>query len=380
MTTDRPSPVVVLAAGGTGGHVFPAEALAAALIARGAKPVLITDRRGGNFGGVLGGLDLYTLRAGALTGVSRSVRLRNIFALALGFGQALSQLSRLRPQAVVGFGGYASVPTVLAAGIRGYRTVIHEQNAVLGRANRMLAKRVGHIATAFEQVDRVPAAAADRLIRTGMPVRPAFVTARAQAFRCAEGDEPFRLLILGGSQGAQVLSEVVPAAAGLLPPEFRQRLRISQQCRKENLADVRLAYERTGIAADLETFFQDVPQRLAAAHLVIARSGASTVAEIAAVGRPSVLIPYPFAADDHQSANARAMVDWGAAVMFHRGEFTPAALAGRIVELTRQPGRLAKMAERAAAFAIPDAGDRLADLVMGIGAGTQAGGGKERAA
>jgi UDP-N-acetylglucosamine--N-acetylmuramyl-(pentapeptide) pyrophosphoryl-undecaprenol N-acetylglucosamine transferase len=355
----------VLAAGGTGGHVFPAEALASALRARGARPVLFTDRRGGTFGGALADIEVCRIHAGKIAGLGIVARLLSVLELAAGFAQAFVRLRRLAPKAVVGFGGYASVPTLLAATVSGCRTVLHEQNAVLGRANRLLAKRVDCIATSFAQMSLLPALAAGaQVIRTGMPTRPAFARQRQHTYRPPDANEPIRLLILGGSQGARVFSEVIPEAVALLDPPLRQRLAISQQCRPETLDAVIAAYARLQVAADCAAFFEDVPERLAAAHLVIARSGASTVAEITAVGRPAILVPYPFATDDHQAANARALAQTGAAEVMDQQALNAGALASRLTELVTAPQRLAGIADRARAEGLPEASERLADLVI----------------
>ena len=359
-----PWPLIVLAAGGTGGHIFPAEALAVALAARGARTVLFTDRRGGSFGGALAGVEVCRIRAGGIAGLGIAARLRSIVDLAAGLVQAMLRLRRLAPDAVVGFGGYASLPTVLAACWLRCPSLVHEQNAVLGRANRLLAGRVDRIATAFETLARLPAAAAAKLVRTGMPVRPAFVGLERQAYQAPAADSAVRLLVLGGSQGARVLSTLVPAAIGLLPPDLRRRLAISQQCRPEDLDTVRNAYAELAIAADLATFFDNVPSRLAAAHVVIARAGASTVAELTTVGRPAILIPYPYATDDHQAANAHALEAAGAAVALKEAGLTAERLAGELEALLSAPDALAALAAKCRALGIPDAGDRLADLVM----------------
>ncbi|SUS03897.1 UDP-N-acetylglucosamine--N-acetylmuramyl-(pentapeptide) pyrophosphoryl-undecaprenol N-acetylglucosamine transferase [uncultured Defluviicoccus sp.] len=359
-----PWPLIVLAAGGTGGHIFPAEALAAALAARGARTVLFTDRRGGSFGGALAGVEVCRIRAGGIAGLGIVARLRSIVDLGLGLVQALLRLRRLAPDAVVGFGGYASLPTVLAACWLGCPSLVHEQNAVLGRANRLLAGRVERIATAFEKLAHLPAAAAAKLVRTGMPVRPAFAGLERQSYPAPAADGAVRLLVLGGSQGARVLSTLVPAAIGLLPSDLRRRLAISQQCRPEDLEAVRSAYAGLAVAADLATFFDNVPSRLAAAHLVIARAGASTVAELTTVGRPAILIPYPYATDDHQAANAQALAAAGAAVAMTEAGLTAERLAGELAALLGAPDVLAALAAKSRAIGIPDAGDRLADLVM----------------
>jgi UDP-N-acetylglucosamine--N-acetylmuramyl-(pentapeptide) pyrophosphoryl-undecaprenol N-acetylglucosamine transferase len=386
MTTVKSPPLVVLAAGGTGGHVFPAEALAAELKTRGANVVLFTDRRGdavgGAPGGVLGGVETRRIRSAGVAGKGLAARIRSTLELGLGLFQARSLLRRLTPQAVVGFGGYPSVPTMLAACFGGYHTLVHEQNAVLGRANRLLAGRVERIASAFEHPARLPAGAAGKIVHTGMPVRSAFAEIRGRSYPDIGTDGPIRLLVLGGSQGARVFGEVVPDAIGRLDERLRRRLLIGQQCRPENLEQAEAAYRRLGLDAELARFFNDVPQRLAAAHLVIARAGASTVAEITAVGRPAILIPYPHAIDDHQSANARAVADAGAAWVMAQPTFTPEALAERLRGLLAAPDTLRQAAERARTAGRPEAAARLADAVFDLIGSNGADGGakKERRA
>jgi UDP-N-acetylglucosamine--N-acetylmuramyl-(pentapeptide) pyrophosphoryl-undecaprenol N-acetylglucosamine transferase len=352
---------VVLAAGGTGGHVFPAEALASQLRERGIEPVLFTDRRGTSFGGTIA---VHRIRGGAIAGTSAWGRLNSVAALAAGFVQAGWALRRLRPAAVVGFGGYASVPTVLAARAAGIPVILHEQNAVLGRANRLLAPRATRIATAFETVRAVPKGCEDKLVRVGMPVRPAFVRLRDRGYQSPEPGGPIRLLVLGGSQGARVFGDVVPAAVDRLTARTRSRLAIAQQCRPENLATVEDAYRRIGVAAELASFFDDVPQRLSSTHLLIARAGASTIAEITAVGCPAVLVPYPYATDDHQTANAHALAEHGGAWLLPQETLTPEGLAGRLEELLAKPELLAAAAHAARAAGYERAAARLADLVL----------------
>lgn len=356
-------PTVILAAGGTGGHVFPAEALASALAARGIDPVLLTDRRGRSFRGAK---RIRTIAGGGIAGLGMAARLRSVAALGLGFFQALWHLRREAPRVVVGFGGYASLPTMLAAVMLGLPTVLHEQNAVLGRANRLLARRVHRIAVAFDQVAAMPKGAEGRAVRIGMPVRPAFATVTDAPYQAPVTGEPIRLLVLGGSQGAQIFSTLIPQAIALLDPALRGRLEISQQCRPETLDLTRAAYVDLGINADLATFFDDVPVRLAAAQLGIARAGASTVAELTAVGRPALLVPYPYAIDDHQSANARAIEEAGAGWMLPQATLTPAALAARLTTLLSTPDTLTTAAAAARRAGSADAAQRLADLVISM--------------
>ncbi len=363
MTAPR-AHLVVLAAGGTGGHVFPAEALAAELAGRGVRLALVTDRRGSALGGSLGAVETHRIRAGAIAGKGMVARLRNTPELAWGIVQARALLKRLAPDAVIGFGGYASVPTMLAAGFAGLRTAIHEQNAVLGRANRLLARRVGRIATSFEVAEGLPPDAAGKVTRTGMPVRPEVAAMRERPYPTLAGDGPVHVFVLGGSQGARVFSDVVPAAVGLLAETWRRRLRISQQCRPETQEDTRGAYGKLGVEAELFPFFADVPGRLVAAHLIIARAGASTVAECTAVGRPAILVPYPFAIDDHQTVNARCVDKAGAGWLMPQHAFMPEALAARLESLFGRPAALERAAGCARAAGRGDAAARLADLVF----------------
>ncbi|MGB0749434.1 MAG: undecaprenyldiphospho-muramoylpentapeptide beta-N-acetylglucosaminyltransferase [Magnetospiraceae bacterium] len=356
-------PLILLAAGGTGGHVFPAEALAESLLARGCRLALVTDKRGSAYGGRLGAMDTYRIRAGGIAGRSLINRLRAMVDLGLGVVQAFLLLARLRPAAVVGFGGYASFPTVKAATLRKVPTVIHEQNAVLGRANRMLAKSVSRVALAFPETKFAPADAA-KVQHVGMPVRPAILAAREAAYAAPEPGQPLRILVMGGSQGAAVFSAIVPQAVALLPEGQQQRLHISQQCRPEDLDKVTSDYAALSATTELRTFFEDVPDRLAAAHLVITRSGASSLAEVMVVGRPSILVPYPYAIDDHQTANARALGAAGGAWLLSGDAFTAQALADYLTQFLAQPETLAATAAVARGAGVPDAAGRLADCVL----------------
>ena len=308
-------------------------------------------------------LAVHRIAAAGLAGTGIAARARGVCSLALGYLQARRILRMILPAAVVGFGGYASVPAVLAAQRSGRPSVIHEQNAVLGRANRLLARRADAIATSFERVSALPATRA-RITLTGNPVRPAIAALADRPYLAPAPQAPFAILVLGGSLGARVFASVVPAAIAALDPALRQRIRLVQQCRRENLDATRAAYDALGMTVELAPFFDDVPQRLAAAHLVIARAGASTVAELAAAGRPALLVPYPHATDDHQTANAAALVSAGAAWLLPETEFTEAALAGRIAGWMNDPAPLATAAQRARSLGRLDAADRLADLVL----------------
>ncbi len=355
--------LVVLAAGGTGGHMFPAEALARELLARGFGVALVTDRRGQAFGEKLAGVELHRIRAGRL-GAGLVSKVVGIAELALGTLEASRLLRALSPAAAVGFGGYPSVPTMLAAARLGLPTLIHEQNAILGRANRLLAPRVKRIATAFADLGAVRDADRARIVETGNPVRPAVAALRGTPYRAPGADGPFEILIIGGSQGARVLSEVIPPAFARLAEPLRRRLRVTQQARAEDIEAVRRAHEASGVAVELATFFTDVPARLARAHLVISRSGASTMAELAMIGRPAILVPYLHATDDHQTANARALQKAGGAWVIPEPAFTPAALHVRLCELIEGTEQLTRAAAAAYALGRPDAARALADLVV----------------
>ncbi len=348
---------VVVAAGGTGGHFFPAEALAEELMRRGQRAVLMTDARSGGLASpVFEGRERFVLAGGGIAGRGMGRALQSVAALAAGTWQARRILARLRPAAIVGFGGYPCVAPVIASRFLADRPalILHEQNGVLGRANRMLCRRADVLALSFAGTARVPEGVRTEV--TGNPVRPV-ITAQPYTPPGAE----IRLLVIGGSLGARVFSDIVPPSLALLPATLRARLVVTQQCRAEDLDRVRAAHAVSGIAATLAPFFADVAGLLAGAHLVIARAGASTVAELAVVGRPAILVPLPSAIDDHQSANAAALGD-GAWVM-PQATATPSALAERLAELFGDPGALARAASAAARARRPDAAARLADLV-----------------
>ncbi len=358
MTEARP---VVLATGGTGGHVFPAEALAGELEARGVPFTLITDARGKQWKGALARRPIHYIHSASPTG-SLQRRLLAIFSLGIGLVDAWWKLGRIAPVAVVGFGGYASVPTMMAARLRRLPSMLHEQNAVLGRANRMVQGGASAVATSFAHTRYL--AANDRRARlVGNPVREPVRALGNATYRAPGIDRVIDILVFGGSQGAASFSQIVPEAILSLPAALRARLRLVQQCRPEDLERVRGVYGRAGIVAELAPFFADLPQRLASAHIVIGRSGASTVAELATIGRPSILVPYPYAADDHQTANARAFEAAGACIVIPHADFTVAALAGHLKALFETPQRLGEMAAAAHAAGRPDAAARLADMV-----------------
>ena len=356
---------IVVAAGGTGGHLFPAEALCAELLRRGRTVHLAVDARVEAFAERLPGVAVHRVRAGPLAGNPLGLA-RGLADLALGVFDARALLRRLSPAAVVGFGGYPSVPTMLAAARLGLPSVIHEQNAVLGRANRLLAPRASRIATGFPVTAGLRPADRGRAVHTGNPVRPAILAAGETPYRPPVPEGSIVLLILGGSQGAHIMSEIVPPALALLPEGLRARLAVAHQARPEDLDGATAAYRAAGIAAEVRSFFADVPERLARAHLAICRAGASTIAELAVCGRPAVLVPYPHATDDHQSANARAFAEAGAGWVVAQSALDPEGLAARLSQLFGDGAALAAAAGQARRFGRPEAARHLADLALAL--------------
>lgn len=361
MSENRP---IILAAGGTGGHLFPAQALAEALIARGHRVILVTDRRGLNFGEGLASLELHHVQAaGRKPGIKGLARM--VIKQGLGYLQSHALHLREKPLAVVGFGGYPSLPTVMAALHQHRPVILHEQNAVLGRVNRMLAAKAKAIGTAYPTLERVPVKAAPEY-QVGNPVRADIAQLHGQDYAAPTEDGPLNLLIIGGSQGATIFSEILPKAVERLPEHLRSRLAITQQARSADIEEARFAYAQINQKVELQTFFTDMPQRLASAHLVIARAGASTVAELTAAGRPAILVPYPSAMDNHQHKNAEQMVAQHAAWLMPQDGFTAEALATRLELLLTTPEKLVETAASARNAAHIDAADRLADLVLGL--------------
>jgi UDP-N-acetylglucosamine--N-acetylmuramyl-(pentapeptide) pyrophosphoryl-undecaprenol N-acetylglucosamine transferase len=354
---------IVLATGGSGGHVFPAQALAVELKRRNRDLALITDRRGISFGGSLGDIGTYCVHAAGVSGRGIAGRIAATAQLGLGFVEAYLILQKLRPAAVVGFGSYPSVPSVLAASFLSIPTVIHEQNAVLGRANRFLGQRASRIATAFESVSELGDASRTKVTWTGNPVRPEIVSVRDKPYPSFKDEGPLHLLVTGGSQGARVFATVVPAALATLKSSVQARLQISQHCRPEDQAAVLQAYRTAGIECEVSTFFDDMARRLADTHLLICRAGASTMAELTTAGRPAILVPYPHAIDDHQSENAARLCDAGGGWMIQEELFTPEVLSNRLNSLLSPPAKLDVAARCAANIGMPDAAARLAEIV-----------------
>jgi len=360
---------ILLAAGGTGGHMMPAEALDQELRRRGHATRVMTDSRGGAVPGLFEATPVYRLRAGGMTGGPLR-KAKAGLRLAANTLRARRLLKRSGARLAVGFGGYPAVSAVLAAQSLRLPTLLHEQNAVLGRANRLLARRASAIAVSFESTWRLPAGQTGRIHLTGNPVRAPLARMSDQPYPEPDPEARLRVLVIGGSLGARILSDVVPAAMARLPERLRGGLEVMQQCREEDLERVRAAYAEAGIPADLASFWRDLPERLDRAHLVIARAGASTVAELTAAGRPAILVPLAIATDDHQSANAAALEAAGGGWRIAQSDFTPARLAEHLEGLLAQPERLAAAGEAAGTLGRPNAAKALADLVealLGVG-------------
>ena len=358
---------IILAAGGTGGHMIPAHALAAELTARKIGVALITDERGARIPGLFDGVPVHILPAGRLTGMLGLWRTTR--AILSGRRQAKALYKEFKPDAVVGFGGYPALPALLAASARRISTILHEQNAVLGRVNRFLAGDAAAIATAYPEVDRLKAAHRDKVELVGNPVREAVARLGEAPLPPFDEVAPLKILVTGGSQGASILGTVVPAGLGLLEPSLRHRLQVVQQCRPDDIVAVRASYAALKIPAELMTYITDMPAKLAEAHLIIARAGASTIAELTAAGRPAILVPLPSATDDHQTANAREMAKAGGARMIVQDDFTPETLARQIEALAKDPEALANAAARSLSVGRPNAASDLADLVERIAGG-----------
>jgi UDP-N-acetylglucosamine--N-acetylmuramyl-(pentapeptide) pyrophosphoryl-undecaprenol N-acetylglucosamine transferase len=358
------APLVLLAAGGTGGHLFPAEALAVALAKRGVTVDLATDHRAAHY--KFPARDIHLIPSATVRGRNPIALAKTGITLALGMAKAWSLIGRIKPAAVVGFGGYPTVPPLLAASLRGVPTVLHEQNGVMGRANRALAARVTAIATSFPKLTRVDASLESKITFTGNPVRPMVIEAARIPYAAPAAGEKIRLLVFGGSQGARVMSEIVPKAVERIPAALAARLSVVQQARAEDIAEVQGTYAQLGVAAEVAAFFSDLPARMANAHLIVGRSGASTVAELSAIGRPSILVPLPHALDQDQFHNAGVLQQAGGAIRIEQRDFTPERLATEIARLAADPAALAAMARSAKSAGAPDAAERLAELVIKV--------------
>jgi UDP-N-acetylglucosamine--N-acetylmuramyl-(pentapeptide) pyrophosphoryl-undecaprenol N-acetylglucosamine transferase len=358
----------VLAAGGTGGHMIPAHALAAELKSRRHGVLLITDERGSRFPGLFEGVPVHILPAGRLGGGPIGW-LRAARSVLKGRGEAKRLYREHTPDAVVGFGGYPAFPSLLAASALHIPTVLHEQNAVMGRVNRLLAGDAEAIGVAFEQIDRLKPRYKAKAVLVGNPVREEIARLGEMPFPPFDEVAPLKILVTGGSQGASILSQIVPEGLGMLEPSLRRRLQVVQQCRPDDIERVRKQYTDLGIPAELMTYIEDMADKLADCHLMIGRAGASTIAELTAAGRPAILIPFAAATDDHQTANAREMVMAGGARAIKQENFTPDVLARQIEALAMDPVALNNAAARALSVGRPHAARDLADLVERVGKG-----------
>ncbi len=356
-------PCVLLAAGGTGGHLFPAYALAEELRRRNYLVDLATDMRGDRYGTGFPARKIHRIPSATLASKSPIAIAQTIWTLLRGIGTAVRVLREIRPSVVVGFGGYPTFPPLMAAKLRGIKTALHEQNAVLGRANRMLATRVDAVATSFERVEYLDGALTEKAWFTGNPVRDVVIQSAKRPYWAPDASEAVQLLVFGGSQGARFFSDTVPPALELLPPSLKTRMKIVQQVRQEDLERVRQAYSISGIRAEVAPFFANLPEIMANSQLVIARAGASTIAELTVVGRPSILVPLPHALDNDQLHNASRLAESGGAWCIEQGKLTPERLAAELQQLISTPSLLLEAAKAARAQGKPDAVARLADLV-----------------
>jgi UDP-N-acetylglucosamine--N-acetylmuramyl-(pentapeptide) pyrophosphoryl-undecaprenol N-acetylglucosamine transferase len=358
----------VLAAGGTGGHMVPAHAVAAELRSRGHGVLLITDERGARFPGLFDNVPVHVLPAGRLGGGPIGW-LKAAGSVIRGRAEAKRLYRDHRPDAVVGFGGYPAFPALLAASAMKIPTVLHEQNAVMGRVNRLLVSEAEAVGVAYDEIDRLKPRDRAKTVVVGNPVREEIARLGEMPFPPFDEVAPLKILVTGGSQGAAILSQVVPEGLGMLDPSLRRRLQVVQQCRPDDIERVRSQYAALGIPAELMTYIEDMAAKLGDCHLMIGRAGASTIAELTAAGRPAILVPYAAATDDHQTANAREIVKAGGARAIKQENFTPDVLARQIEALAMDPVALNNAAARALSVGRPHAARDLADLVERVGNG-----------
>lgn len=363
--TDGAGKLALIAAGGTGGHLFAAEALAAALKDKGFAIELATDYRAAAYAKDFPARQIHVLPAGTVRGGVLSL-FKTAFLLGFGTLKAVFLLLRRKPAVVAGFGGYPTFPPIVAAWLLRIPRVIHEQNAVMGRANRLLAPLATKIGTGYPNVLASSAGLAGRAVHVGNPVRAAVKDAASVPYEPLTPNGPLRLLVFGGSQGARVMSEVVPAGIERLAPDVRSRIQITQQCRPEDMDECRSSYRRIGVEAELASFFDDLPARIARSHLIIARSGAGTVAELAVLGRPSILVPLPHALDQDQLANASALAAAGGALLIRQDEFSAERLAKELSRFAAEPAVLSALAAAAQRMGRADAAERLAAEVARV--------------
>ncbi|MEM6812605.1 MAG: undecaprenyldiphospho-muramoylpentapeptide beta-N-acetylglucosaminyltransferase [Pseudomonadota bacterium] len=359
---------VLLSAGGTGGHLFPAESLAFDLIGRGYKVILVTDKRGAKFDSFADGIPTHVIQSGGLT-AGLVNKLKSTLLMGIGYIQSLKILRQTKPNVVVGFGGYPSFPAVYAASKKNIPTIIHEQNAILGKANAYLSSKVDRIATAWPNVEGIAEADSVRCVVTGNPVRPEVAGLYTKPYPALDQDGILKIFIMGGSLGARVFSEILPKTFDSLSDAYKDRLEIVQQCREEDVERVQSLYKDIGIKANLATFFDNVADELEKCHLFIGRSGASTVSEVTTAGRPAIFVPYPHHADQQQKRNADVVSDSGGAWVMTEDGFTPTALQARIETFLQNPETLFNAAENARSCGKPDAARRLGNLVTALASG-----------
>ena len=360
--------LVILSAGGTGGHVMPAQALALDLVSRGYTVEVITDHRGMKYADAFAGITLHEIKAGTL-GAGMSGKIKGGLNLALGILQAKKILKRAQPSIVVGFGGYPSFPAVYVAQGMKIPTILHEQNAIIGKANAMLSPKAARIASSTPELRGIDEVDRMRTIFTGNPVRSEIAALYTKPYPNLDMDGKMRILVMGGSLGAGVFSRILPDAFSRLPANYRERLYLIQQCREEDLQHAKNAYEQAGIEAILSPFIDDVADELEKAHLVIARSGASTVAEVSTAGRPAIFVPYPHHKDQQQKMNADVIADAGGGWVMTESGFTPEAVLARIETFLQNPEVLFRAAEKARSCGRPDAARKLGNLVTAIMSG-----------
>jgi len=365
-TNAAPRRTIILAAGGTGGHLFPAQALAEELVRRGFPIHLMTDERVRDYGRNFPALEVHQLPSATLSLSKPWLLPLRVMRLSKGYKQARSIFERLQPGAVAGFGGYPSFSPILAAARLKIPSIIHEQNAVMGRANRVLAYAVDRVASSFPTLAKLPDRAKGKLVHTGNPVRDNVLAVAGAPYHAPGADEAFRLLVFGGSQGARFFAEFVPAAMRALPKAVLKTLKVVQQCRPEDLDGVKRVYQELELDAELQPFFNDMPQRIAASHLVLCRSGASTIAELGVIGRPAVLVPLPHSIDNDQLKNAESFTQAGGGWLRPQGEFKPEEFAAFLTRLRYQEQELQLAAKAAMGHGKPDAAQRLADLVESL--------------
>ncbi len=359
---------ILISAGGTGGHMFPAEALARDLIGRGYRVALATDARGRKYEPFADGVPVHVLKSGAMkAGIVGKVQ--SVIAMGVGVLQAKKLVDKLKPSIVIGFGGYPSFPAVYAAQKKNIPTIIHESNAILGKANAMLAPKADRIAVAWDDMANMKESDSVRTIVTGNPVRPDIAALYNKPYPALEQDGVLRIFVMGGSQGASVFGEILPAMAAKLSDAHKARLEIVQQCREENIENVRAAYAAIGVKADLRTFIDNVAEELEKCHLFIGRSGASTVSEIVTAGRPAIFVPYPHHKDQQQKRNADAIFDAGGAWVMSQDGFTVEALLARIETFLQSPESLFNAAESARTCGKPDAARKLGNVVTALVSG-----------